>query len=192
MPHPKAEINPLWGERLKILLKEVDLRQSQLAAKIPISQQTISKIINGSASLTLQTAQRIVDLYPQYRIEWLTGRDDYKTLDELIGKRVDARHEAVNLIERLMKLHGYTIRTEWVDPDTSGMTKAELAKYKRKPYQEARYSLWDTKGNGRYFQKKEELDALFRDISRYVFLKCWDCQQVSHLDWMGFEFERSE
>lgn len=192
MPHPKAEINPLWGIRLKEICDECDIRQADLAKRIFISQQTISKIINGKATLTLQTAQRIIDLYPQYRIEWLTGRDDYKTLDDLIGKRVHARHEAADLIERVMNLHGYTIRTEWVTPDISKMTKAQLTEYERNPYHEPRYSLWDGKGNGRYFQSKKEIDALLRDISRYVFLKCWDCLQVSHLDWMGFEFERSE
>lgn len=192
MPHPKTDINPLWGKRLKQLCEENKLSQAELAERIPISQQTISKIINGKAALTLQTAQRIVDLFPQWRIEYLTGRDGFKTLDDLIGKRVDARHEVINLIERLVKIHGYTIRTEWVDPDTSRMTKRELAEYKRKPYQEPRYSLWDPKGNGRYFQSKAELDTLILDISKYAVFRCWECFQVNNRDWMFIESERSE
>ena len=192
MPHPRATINPLWAKRLKELCEDNKVSQAKLAERIPISQQTISKIINGKATLTLQTAQRIIELFPSYRIEWLTGADNYKTLDDLIGKRIGTRHEAVCLIESLMKLHGYTIRTDEIDPDTSAMTKSELEEYKRKPYRVMRYSLWDSHGNGRYFQSKSELDALLSDISKYVFFKCWECFQVTKRDWMFIECERSE
>lgn len=119
MPHPKAEINPLWGIRLKEICEQCDIRQAELAKRIFISQQTISKIINGKATLTLQTAQRIIDLYPQYRIEWLTGRDDYKTYNDVFNALFD-KHNAkygmqIMALKSLAELRGFEII-----PDSSG------------------------------------------------------------------------
>lgn len=79
MSRPKSEINPVPGQRLKLILDEQGISQSKLAKEIHLSQQTISRIIQGTASLTPQTAGLIIDLYPQYRASWLLGFDEQKT-----------------------------------------------------------------------------------------------------------------
>lgn len=78
MPRPKSNINPIWGKRLKELCEKEDITQAALAKSIPISQQTISKIINSSASLTEQVARRISEKYLGYSFEWLMGYTSYK------------------------------------------------------------------------------------------------------------------
>ena len=85
MPRPKVKINPICGKRLKEICDEQNISQSMLSEMIHISQQTISKMINGKSSLTDQTARIIVDCFTEYRMEWLLGYDDYKTMFDLPG-----------------------------------------------------------------------------------------------------------
>jgi len=83
MPRPKVNINPICGKRLKEICDEQNISQSMLSEMIHISQQTISKMINGKSSLTDQTARIIVGHFTEYRLEWLLGYDDYKTIFDL-------------------------------------------------------------------------------------------------------------
>lgn len=91
MSRPTVKINPLCGERLKEVLREQDLTQSKLSKIMPLSQQTISHIIQGKANLTEANAKRIIELFPNYNLAWLLGIDDHKTKSEVV-------HEASKLI----------------------------------------------------------------------------------------------
>lgn len=75
MARKKVEINPIRGERLKELLKELNIKQNELAKRIHISQQTISKIIQGKANLTEDTAKAIAKEFPAYSFDYLMGYD---------------------------------------------------------------------------------------------------------------------
>lgn len=84
MGRPQKEINAERGKRLKILFSEVKQRdkantQSNIAEQINTSQQVLSNVINGKANLTEDTAKRIINLFPEYRLEWLLCIDDFKT-----------------------------------------------------------------------------------------------------------------
>ena len=79
MSRPKTEINPIPGQRLKQIIDEQEISQSDLSRKIHLSQQSISRMVKGLASVTDQTADLITDLFPQYRKSWLMGYDDLKT-----------------------------------------------------------------------------------------------------------------
>lgn len=79
MSRKKVEINPIRGERLKMLLIENGIDQKELADKINYSKEHISYIINGRRNLTEDAAQAIIKLFPGTRIEWLMGYDDFKT-----------------------------------------------------------------------------------------------------------------
>ena len=82
MGRPKVKINPKWGNNLKTLCAENGISQLTLAEKVSVSQQTISRIIQGRNSLTRDMAERIIDAFPEYRIQWLLGEDDCKTHSE--------------------------------------------------------------------------------------------------------------
>jgi len=77
MPRKKGIIKSLRGKRLKMLIEEQGINQTQLAKLIPISQQTVSKIIQGKANLTEETARRVSELFPgsMYTFEKLMGYD---------------------------------------------------------------------------------------------------------------------
>lgn len=83
MGRPSKKINPKCGQRLKIILKEQNTTQQQLSEMIHLTQVTISNIICGKASLTDENADAIHVIFPQYRLQWLLGYDDYKTEEEI-------------------------------------------------------------------------------------------------------------
>lgn len=87
MARPTKDINVERCERLKTLLSEVKQRdstktQTQVANEIPISQQVLSNIVNAKANLTETTAKRIIELFPEYRFEWLWSGEGFKTFPE--------------------------------------------------------------------------------------------------------------
>lgn len=111
MARKRVDINPAWGENLRKICKDQGITQVELGKKIGLTQQTISKIAQGHASLTTQTANAIVKLFPQYRFQWLMGYDRYATEGEYIANRImDRAFEEMNEIDAVMPLfdlYGY-------------------------------------------------------------------------------------
>ena len=79
MARPKVNINPIRGLRLKQLCEEKDIKQYELSEIIHISQQAISKMMNGTATVTEDTVNLVTAAFPEYRKQWLLGLDDFKT-----------------------------------------------------------------------------------------------------------------
>lgn len=75
MARKKIEINPIRGKRLKELLTAENMTQYELSKKIYLSQQTISKIIQGKVNLTERNAEIIAWHFPAYSFDWLMGYD---------------------------------------------------------------------------------------------------------------------
>ena len=111
MGRPPMTINPAWAENVRTVCREEGITQTQLAEKIHLSQQTISKIAQGKASLTEQTAKLIIKLFPKYRFQWLMGYEDYKTDEELkINLLLDQaclEMDEGSATMPLLALHGY-------------------------------------------------------------------------------------
>lgn len=82
MGRKRVDVSPIRGERLKDFLKEQGITQAALADMIHISQQTISKIVQGKANLTEQTARLIADSFPDspHTFEILMGYDQMPTV----------------------------------------------------------------------------------------------------------------
>lgn len=104
----KQEIKPEQGKRLKLCLQYANQTQIQLAEKTFISQQTISKIINGKAPLSLDNAVRFSRAL-DVRLEYLLLEDDDMTILEKSGKWYtswfDQRTACLSLISSL----GFTV-----------------------------------------------------------------------------------
>lgn len=90
MGRKKVAIHAERGERLKILidrekkLRNGDFNQTKFAKSIHMSQQNVSRIVQKHQNLYEETAQEIVKQYPEYRIEWLMGYDDYMTMADYL------------------------------------------------------------------------------------------------------------
>lgn len=116
MPRPKVKINPICGKRLKELCKEQKITQTKLSEIIFITQQTLSKIVNGECSLTEQTARKIVNIFPIYRIEWLMGLDDYKTEAEACHPLLKESLDGGEAVRLLFASFGYMVTIESLVP----------------------------------------------------------------------------
>lgn len=79
MSRKRLEVNPIRGERLKMLLIENGVDQKEFAEKIGYTKEHISYIVNGRRNLTEDAAQATIKQFPGTRIEWLMGYDDFKT-----------------------------------------------------------------------------------------------------------------
>lgn len=82
MPRIPVKINPKCGERLKVICDEQGIKQYRLGQLIQKSEKTVSSMVKGHSSVTRDTAEAVVAVFPQYRIEWLLGFDDIKTKQE--------------------------------------------------------------------------------------------------------------
>lgn len=171
MPRPKVNINPKCGKNLKKLCDDENISQAGLAEMIFVSQQTISKIINGKATLTEQTARAITEKFPKYRMEWLLGYDSFETIDDYLSSILSGQTEIQSIIERLMVLHGYRVIEEQVAPNIHLMTDEDRHEYKRRPYYETRHALKDSNGNIKYLDT-EELIEIFKMIDDFVEFIC--------------------
>lgn len=66
-------------ERLKRIIKYLDLNQSKFAESIDYSADTINKIINGHAEISKNLARAITNKYPVINLYWLlTGQGKMK------------------------------------------------------------------------------------------------------------------
>lgn len=82
MPKSKTEINPKSIERVKQVIKESGMTQKEFAKKVLFyEQQTLSKIVNGKAPLTRESAARIAAYFEDINDAWLLGESDIKSKD---------------------------------------------------------------------------------------------------------------
>ena len=114
MSRKRAIINPVCGNRLKTLCDKENTSQKDLAARIHISPQTISKIVSGKCNLTKENAKLVVDLFGnKYRLEWLLGLDDYMTIADLNRSIIMQSYSTAELLaqgfQSFATLSGYTI-----------------------------------------------------------------------------------
>lgn len=82
MARPKVKINANRGLRLKQICDEKGITQTQLSKLVNISQQAISNMINGNATVTETTAIEVIKVFPEYCYEWLMDFDNVKTKEE--------------------------------------------------------------------------------------------------------------
>ena len=73
---------PDFSLNLETLLKEQGLTGKKLAALIPTSEQTISKIRSG-IRISMPIARKIHELFPSYNLLWILGASEYKTNEDI-------------------------------------------------------------------------------------------------------------
>lgn len=92
--------NSIRAERVKEVYRREGLTQTKFAEVVKIPQQAVSEMIRGKRTVTEESARRIHDCFPQYRLQWLMGYDEYMTTEDVwaqIGegmKRFSAQRQA--------------------------------------------------------------------------------------------------
>ena len=89
----RTEINPECAKRLKELLLDRKITQTELHKMTGISLNTISKIINRKSPLTPYIASEIANCFPGIKYEWLLGNSDYKTDTDVFNAVFDKHNE---------------------------------------------------------------------------------------------------
>ena len=98
MARPRAKINDKRCMRLKQLIGERKITQTQLSEETGISQQAISAMVQGKANVTETTSAAIVRLFPEYSTEWLLGFSDYKNNKEKFRSVIARGQDESNLL----------------------------------------------------------------------------------------------
>ena len=115
MARKRVEIKPQCGKRLKDWLNECNITQEELGNRIHLSQQTISKIVNGKATLTPDVARLISESVPNADGEfilsdYLLNPDfEHKTESALLHSRLAREYRCDDLIDQLIQSHGYKL-----------------------------------------------------------------------------------
>lgn len=108
MPRKPVEVNRECGQRLKLLLKERNITQKDLAVRLGYEPQHISNIVRGNRRLTGDIADRITsEIFPDVRPDWLLCRDNFKTQaeKELAAKAEwEAGQETARLYDKAFRL----------------------------------------------------------------------------------------
>jgi len=176
MGRKSVEIKPEWAENLNTILDEQGINQLQLSKLIHISQQTISKIMNGKASLTEDNARLIIKHFPQYRLEWLMGYDQHKTLTELYISIVsEAQHEGDTLMlgfQAFAHLNGFEIESDFpahLEISKNEDATLEIDDVAFEKLIRPKYKI--TRDGKAAFISAEEMNVLQNEICEYVEFK---------------------
>lgn len=108
------EIDKKRGERLRTIARRKGVTQTELSEQLGCSPVHLSKIVTGSRNLTEDMAQKVVNLFPEYRLQWLLGYDDYATDEEALLKQSqeETRKRAIwrNILKLAFEELGYSVR----------------------------------------------------------------------------------
>lgn len=89
MARKRGEVNKVRGQNLRKVLVHYGMDQKELAEKLHYSKEHISYIINGHRNLTLDIAEKVVDIFPDVHLEWLMGHGGYMNWEEEVNSVSD-------------------------------------------------------------------------------------------------------
>lgn len=96
MSRKKTEINPKRAENVKKLIEAEKITQTELADRIHMTQQNISRIVQMKQPLTEETARDIVTAFPKYNVSWLLGDSDFMLKEDLRTDYIQRSHATDN------------------------------------------------------------------------------------------------
>ena len=104
----KSDIKDDQGLRLKAALKYAKMTQSELSKECYISQQSISKIANNKAPLTVENAHAFANILG-VRYQYLLSIDGFMTEKEKWQKKINLTAKIKSECLALVTALGYTI-----------------------------------------------------------------------------------
>ena len=197
MSRNKTIINPIANQRVKELIEQAAITQSEFANRIFCTQQHLSRIVNEKVPVTWETAKQISAAFPGVSADWIMG-GQYKSVDERITDLCERKVLRSELIEQLISLHGYNISinkqfiVERKDTDEDqreedirvlkewsgsschltyppGISDAEILERAHNTYPETIMCIESsTPGEARRYLERNEYFQLIRDIDDYI------------------------
>lgn len=109
-------LRKLRGDNLRQVLSSHGMSQSTLADKIGYTPEHVSYIVNGIRNLTLEAAEKVVDLFPDVRLDWLMGYGGYMNWEAEVAAQAEeivnafAKNERLeNSLKELIECLGYKV-----------------------------------------------------------------------------------
>lgn len=103
------QFRKLFGERLQILLEDLNLNQSQFAKRIGVSQRQVSATLNEGSMPSVVFLKKLAETFPQVNTDWLTTGEGNKYRNKLEEERTTYRTYDLTRTECLEELkHIYT------------------------------------------------------------------------------------
>lgn len=123
MGRRKVEKNHTRRERLIQFMNREKLSQNELSRRTGIKQQRICEMVKDSddfQNLTDVMAEEIIKAFPEYRIQWLLGYDDFMTHDMFDAYVLDAARAAdpdnmaslSTIMRLLVNARGFSVSTD--------------------------------------------------------------------------------
>lgn len=131
MARDATPIKPTQGERIKRIIRDLDISQAKFARIVGIWPAEISRICTGKRGLTENFARRIHDKLPQYSVPWLLGYvDDHEGIDEAeIARRTRFEDKYLCSVYAIVLLYEYFHNDELrkrIDDIAHGRIKANF------------------------------------------------------------------
>lgn len=157
------KIRQRQSERLKILKTEQNLTQRELGSTMCVTQQLVSKIIRGEASLKEEQADLLEKAYG-YRSDWLLGIDPYKTKEDFLA--TTQQKDMENIIIDLARRAGYEVAaiSYTGQDDVTGKSFGRLC------YLDVSNSIGDAKGRLR----PDAIEWVGRKLTGYTRYLIWE------------------
>ena len=102
MGRKAIEINPKSGERLRQIRKEKGITLEKLAELTHYTAAYLSQVETGKKPLSLELENAVIRLFPEYRHQWLSGSDDFKTFADVKDFHRRAREKDREIQEDLL------------------------------------------------------------------------------------------
>ena len=77
MPRKAQPVNPKSTKRLRTLLQAEDVTQKELARRAGLSENLVSRMVQGKSPLSETSAELIHEAFPQYSAAYLLGLEDF-------------------------------------------------------------------------------------------------------------------
>lgn len=112
----QEKLNQICAERLKQSIKSSGMKNNEVATEAGFTPQHISKLVNGKARLTADTARILANVL-HVKEDYLLGEDDYPTHSAMYHSMISEMQKREHLYIELLEKYGYKIigngDTEW-------------------------------------------------------------------------------
>ena len=109
MKKNNSESIPVSAKRLRELLKDYGISQRELAERIHVDARYISMIACGTRGLSIDMASRIAGCFPETRVQWLLGLDEFKTEALRTAGVIQFHNDYEAITTELIIAHGYKV-----------------------------------------------------------------------------------
>lgn len=178
----QAKLNKICAERLRTSIEASGKKNYEVANESGFTPQHISKLVNGKARLTADTA-RILSNVLHVKEDYLLGENEYPTHSEMYRSMISEMQQREHTYIELLEKYGYKIigngESEWKNVNIfrehieNNENEEIIRKITKAPY--IKYVLLQAPNGSVKRIDLDRLKNLINDIEDYVKFKVENC-----------------